>query len=76
MTSSENVALVFSSVHQTLEAEDLLNSGSWPFVLIPVPPSINQGCGLAIQIACSDQQGVEAYLEQYDILPLKAVRMD
>lgn len=76
MAKKEKLALIFGSVHNTLEAELCLTSQPWPFLLIPVPPKINQGCGLAIQIDPCDQQDVEAHLKEHGILIDKAVMMD
>lgn len=76
MAKKEKLALIFGSVHITLEAEQYLTSRPWPFLLIPVPPKINQGCGLAIQIDPRDQQDVEAFLKENAILIDKTVLMD
>lgn len=73
MNNNEQVVFIFSSVHFTLKAETCLKSAPWSFMLIPVPPFINQGCGLGIKISSTDQQAVEAYLKEYNILPTQAV---
>lgn len=76
MAKAEKLALIFGSVHNTLEAEQCLNSAPWSFLLIPVPPKINQGCGLAIQIDPKDEQDIAIFLQEHDIVVAKAVMMD
>ncbi|UWG98102.1 DUF3343 domain-containing protein [Dehalobacter sp. DCM] len=76
MKKEEKCALIFGSVHKTLEAEQCLAAGSWPFLLIPVPPKISQGCGLAIQIDPINQSAVGLFLNEHGILIEKTVVME
>jgi len=71
----ERVVLVFASVHSAMKAEKYLKSAQWPFWLIPLPPAINDGCGLGIQIVPADQHEVEIFLKQFEIVPVKSVTM-
>lgn len=48
------VILVFSSVHGTFQAEEILLEENYDFTVVPVPPHINEGCGLGIQMAEQD----------------------
>lgn len=43
--------LVFNSTHHALEAEDRLKEEGYPIQVVPVPPEISAGCGLAIKFS-------------------------
>jgi len=73
MEKTQHIVLVFTSVHAALEAEAHLKSASWPFLIVPLPPSINEGCGLGIQISPADQQVVEKYLGEHQSVPVQTV---
>lgn len=75
MGKDQHVILVFASVHYTLEAETYLQSAQWTFLVIPVPPKVNEGCGIGIKVAESDQQEVIAFLAQHSIKPIKTVKI-
>ena len=72
---NKRMVLVFTSVHDTLKAETFLKKAPWPFQLVPVPPAINKGCGLAVAVSEQDQQSVEDYLKENDIIPIKSVTL-
>lgn len=60
----KDVILIFSSVHHTLGAEEQLLKTTWHFSVVPVPPHINEGCGLGIQIAENEAVAALPYLEE------------
>lgn len=49
------VLFIFHSVHNTLQAEEILKNYGLDFLLVPVPPWINEGCGLGIQLKAEKQ---------------------
>lgn len=69
----EQIILVFASAHYVLAAEESLNSAPWSFQVIPLPLSVNEGCGLGILISSADEPAIQAYLTQHNILPVRAV---
>jgi len=73
MEEQANAVLIFTSVHATMKAEKILKKVEWPFLLVPVPPSVNEGCGIGIQIASGDLPEVQAYLQKNEIPPIQAV---
>lgn len=73
MEDIKEVVLVFASVHYTLKAETCLKLAKWFFVVIPVPPALNEGCSLGIKITLKDQQVVTDYLGENGIIPIKIV---
>jgi len=71
-----DVILVFNSVHQTLMAEKLLNSAKLSFLVVPVPPFVNEGCGLGIRIAKEQLEQTQKILQQAGITLLKVVELE
>jgi hypothetical protein len=71
----KDVILIFSSVHHTLGAEEQLMKTTWHFLVVPVPPHINEGCGLGIQIEENEVVAVLQYLEEKGFSPVKVVNL-
>jgi len=46
----EVLVYIFSSIHQVLRAEKVLQKADLPFDLIPVPKEVNPDCGLALEV--------------------------
>lgn len=49
----ENQIIIFPSVHFALMGEEALKKHAIPHLVIPVPPYINEGCGLGIKLETS-----------------------
>jgi hypothetical protein len=56
------IILIFPSINQVLNAEDLLEEQGLPFDLIPVPKEVNPNCGLAISLEAADLERILAAL--------------
>ncbi|OEF95929.1 DUF3343 domain-containing protein [Desulfuribacillus alkaliarsenatis] len=42
--------MIFPTVHWTLCAEKALKSKELEHIVVPVPPHVNEGCGLGIKV--------------------------
>ncbi|RNC29144.1 MAG: hypothetical protein AWM53_00793 [Candidatus Dichloromethanomonas elyunquensis] len=73
MEEQSKIVLIFTSVHVTMKAEKILKTLKWAFLLVPVPPFVNEGCGIGIQIASGDLPEVQAYLQKNEIPPIRVV---
>jgi len=65
--------LVFASVHQTFKAEEQLNEVGYKFTVVPVPPYVNEGCGLGIKVEEKDFNKTESQLNRIGIRIIKNV---
>jgi ribosomal protein L7Ae-like RNA K-turn-binding protein len=52
----------FESVHDTLEAEDVLRAAGIPAITIPSPKELGELCGIALRVEPEFTDGVEAAL--------------
>lgn len=68
--------LVFTSVHHTIKAEAILKNTRYHFQVVPVPPSVNEGCGLGLRINDTEREQIVAHLKCYRVGILKAVSMN
>ena len=68
------VIFIFPSVHNTLEAEEVLQNYGLDFLVVPVPPWINEGCGLGIQLREEKKQEACRQIEKAGIPLLKIVQ--
>lgn len=75
MIEPTRTVIVFESVHDTLKAETCLAQTYLKFTVRPIPPSINKGCGLGIEISSADLDVIRGFLEEYQIEPLKYVAL-
>lgn len=69
----KEVLFVFTSVHQTLQAEEELGKTEYKINVVPVPPYVNEGCGLGIKVGEKVREEVESYLITKGIEVLKIV---
>lgn len=76
VTEPARIVVVFNSVHDTLKAETYLTPMPWKFTVRPVPPAINKGCGLGIEISAAELEAVKAFLLESRLQPLKYVTLD
>ncbi|MDR1315141.1 MAG: DUF3343 domain-containing protein [Deltaproteobacteria bacterium] len=67
-----DIILVFASNTRILEAEELLEEGGLPFVLVPVPKEVNPNCGLAISLKEGDRGLVLPALREAGLMPQSA----
>ncbi|MDR1036675.1 MAG: DUF3343 domain-containing protein [Deltaproteobacteria bacterium] len=67
-----DIILVFASNTRILEAEDLLEEGELPFILVPVPKEVNPNCGLAISLKEGDRELILPVLEAHGLMPQSA----
>lgn len=54
----------FASTHDAMKAETLMTRHEIPARLIPVPPEVSAGCGLALRAQIEDQAKVAAVLAE------------
>jgi hypothetical protein len=66
------IILVFASNTRILEAEELLEEGELPFILVPVPKEVNPNCGLAISLKAEDRGLILPALGRAGLLPQSA----
>lgn len=57
----------FSSTHDALDAEALLEDMGIDVVPVPAPPGVSANCGIALRVAPGDAERVERYLESAGI---------
>jgi len=69
------IVLIFNSVHHTLKAENILKDTELTFLVVPVPPFVNEGCGLGIKVNKALQEQVLERLAAAEITPLKTVEL-
>jgi len=67
------VFFIFASVHQTLQAEEELDKTIYKFNVVPVPPYVNEGCGLGIKVGEKEHEEIERFLSAKGIELLKIV---
>jgi len=59
--------LIFNNVHETLSAEKVLKEKDIVHKVVPVPPHVNEGCGLGIRIDAKIKQSVLEAFNQKQI---------
>lgn len=69
----KHIFFIFTSVHQTLQAEEELGKTKHKFNVVPVPPYVNEGCGLGIKVGEKEREEVESFLIAKGIEVLKIV---
>lgn len=70
-----DVVIIFSSVHHTLKAEGILKTTEFNFLVVPVPPFVNEGCGLGIKISKDRNEDILELLATAGISTLKTVEL-
>jgi hypothetical protein len=73
VNSLNDSIIIFPSVHHTLKGEELLKEKGYQILIVPVPPFINEGCGLGIKVKEVDRDKVCAYLEEKGVTITKIV---
>ena len=68
--------VLFTDVHDAMEAEKVLKKAGYLVKLVAPPPALRKGCDLAVGINLTEQPGIERLLEQNDVayvsvIPLK-----
>jgi hypothetical protein len=76
MEEIAKAVFIFDSVHAALKAEKYLKPMSWPFLLVPVPPSVNEGCGVGIEVEAKDRQAAADYLDKNGVAPIQVVILE
>ncbi|MDX9872736.1 MAG: DUF3343 domain-containing protein [Clostridia bacterium] len=66
------IIIIFPSVHHTLRAEEELQKTAYRFTVVPVPPFVNEGCGLGLKINGADREAIESLLADKGIEITKA----
>jgi len=59
--------MIFNSTHQELKAEAGLRKNKIEFTVVPLPPQLSAGCGLAIEIGADDLPAIKAIIERCHI---------
>jgi len=63
----QNCYITFSSIHQAIRAEELLEEERYAYKMVPVPRSISSSCGSALQCTCRDITAIGNFLRDWDI---------
>jgi Protein of unknown function (DUF3343) len=59
---SEYVVFTFPSTHAAIAAEDALRDAGFVLEIIPPPPPLSAGCGLALRLAAELEKAAVATL--------------
>jgi predicted HicB family RNase H-like nuclease len=59
--------IIFKNVHETLSAEKTLKEENIVHQVVPVPPYVNEGCGLGIRIDAKIHELVVSVFDQNKI---------
>lgn len=59
--------VTFFSSHAAMEAELLMEEAGLPGRLIPLPPQVHAGCGLALLCGIGDQEAALALLARHQV---------
>lgn len=65
--------IIFPSVHFTLAGEQALKDKEIEHQVVPVPPFVNEGCGLGIRIKPSQLDAVLKVLQEQGVETEKVV---
>lgn len=65
---------IFSSIHQTLRAEEELVKTAYQFSVVPIPPYVNEGCGLGIKADEKESDEIERFLSAKNISIIKMIK--
>ncbi|MCL4367859.1 MAG: DUF3343 domain-containing protein [Actinobacteria bacterium] len=60
--TSPQIVFTFPSTHAAMAAEDALREAGFALEIIPPPPPLSAGCGLAIRLAAALEQAAVATL--------------
>jgi hypothetical protein len=63
-SSAARVFLIFPSTHQAIAAEETLRARGFSLQVLPPPPPVGHGCGLAIRLAAEDLPQAERLLRR------------
>ncbi len=63
----QNCYITFSSIHQAIRAEKLLEKKRYAYKMVPVPRSISSSCGSALQCTCQDITALGNFLGDKNI---------
>ena len=72
----ENQIIIFPSVHFALAAEQVLKESIIEHQVVPVPPYINEGCGLGIKIGASVIEKVLNILKEHEVEIEKVIELE
>lgn len=71
----DKAILIFSSVHHTMKAEAILKNTRYNFQVVPVPPTVNEGCGLGLQVNERESEKIVSHLKSYRVEIIKTVKI-
>ncbi|HCG64182.1 MAG TPA: hypothetical protein DEZ27_10415 [Sphaerochaeta sp.] len=54
MNGERRTILTFPSTHHAIAAQEKLQHGHVPFIVIPTPVEISSNCGIALSVASAD----------------------
>lgn len=66
---------IFASIHQTLQAEEELAKTAYQFSVVPIPPYVNEGCGLGIKVSEKESNDIESFLYAKNISIIKMIKV-
>jgi hypothetical protein len=66
---AETRLVLLGNVRETLEAERRLKAAGVPHRLIPTPPSIDPGCGVAVAFDAAVEESVLRVLRESGMVP-------
>ena len=62
MSTLPQIVFTFHSTHAAMAAEDALREAGFALEIVPPPPPLSAGCGLAIRLSASDEQAAVSTL--------------
>lgn len=62
------ILAAFDSTHDAIKAESIMNKAGLTARLIPIPPEISAGCGLALRSLPEDEARVRALLSEEGVV--------
>ncbi|MDO4541408.1 MAG: DUF3343 domain-containing protein [Bacillota bacterium] len=64
MSEKEKIVFVFSSIHHSMEAEDILSKVGFEPDYIQIPGSLGLGCGTGITVAVDQGKNAAGILQE------------
>ena len=61
------IIVAFESTHDAIKSETLTGRGGIASRLIPIPPEVSAGCGLALRILPADEPKVRQILDDANV---------
>jgi hypothetical protein len=71
----DDAIIIFVSVHQTFRAEEELGRTDYIFSVVPVPPYVQEGCGLGIKVRTINIEEIKCFLINKGIEIMKTVKL-